>query len=50
VAVDWQEPMVLQRKLRPSIARLTDHFYFLTFGHPGAEDSSASVPEGQKVK
>jgi len=22
VAVDWQEPMVLQRKLRPSIARV----------------------------
>jgi len=22
VAVDWQEPMVLQRKLRPSIARI----------------------------
>ena len=25
VVVDWQEPMVLQRKLRPSIARVNVH-------------------------
>jgi len=28
VAVDWQEPMVLQRKLRPSIAHVNVQFFW----------------------